>query len=75
TQSYIGFVSLASVLLWLPFVHDAYCIAEAIAVGVSMATAAGWNADDRAEIAFRWTAFEGRNIQGWANPVRSIGLG
>ncbi len=24
TQSYIGFVSLASVLLWLPFVHDAY---------------------------------------------------
>jgi len=22
-QSYIGFVSLASVLLWLPFVHDA----------------------------------------------------
>ncbi|WP_309694786.1 hypothetical protein [Sphingomonas sp. SORGH_AS_0870] len=41
-----------------------YCIGEAIAVGVSMARAAGWSADDRAEIAFRWTAFEGRKIQG-----------
>jgi len=52
-----------------------YCVAEAIAVSVSIARAAGWSADDRAEIAFRWTALEGRKIQGWAIPVRSIGLG
>ncbi len=52
-----------------------YRVAEAIAVGVSMARAAGWSADDRAGIAFRWTALDGRKVQGWANPLRSIGLG
>lgn len=52
-----------------------YRVAEAIAVGLSMARAAGWDADDCAGIAFRWTALEGRRIQGWVNPLRSFGLG
>ncbi len=52
-----------------------YRVAEAIAVGISMARAAGWSAEDSAGLAFRWNALEGRRVQGWANPLRSIGLG
>lgn len=52
-----------------------YRVTEAIAVGISMTRATGWSAEDRAGFAFRWTALEGRRIQSWANPLRSIGFG
>lgn len=51
-----------------------YRVAEAISVGIGMARATGWDADDHAGFAFRWSALAGRRIQGWANPLRSIGL-
>lgn len=52
-----------------------YRVTEAIAVGISMTRATGWSAEDRAGFAFRWTALEGRRVQSWANPLRSIGFG
>jgi hypothetical protein len=51
-----------------------YRVAEVTAIGVGMSRAMGWDSDDHAGFAFRWTALEGRRVQGWANPLRSIGL-
>lgn len=44
-----------------------YRVAETIIVAKRMARAAGWGDDDRAGIAFRWTALRGRQLRPWAN--------
>jgi hypothetical protein len=44
-------------------------VAEAIAVGLSLAKALGWDPErTRLGFAFRWTKLNGRELVGWANP-------
>ncbi|MDB5582318.1 MAG: putative transcriptional regulator [Bradyrhizobium sp.] len=50
-------------------------VAEVLAVGVSFARAAGWEEGSNAGFAFKWTGLSGRRVGGWANPMRSLGLG
>ena len=49
-----------------------YRVAEVLAVGVSMARALGWNADDTGNFAFQWTGLKGRTLSSWVNPLRWI---
>jgi hypothetical protein len=45
-------------------------VAEAIAVGLSLAKALGWESETtRLGFAFRWTKLKGRELVSWANPT------
>jgi hypothetical protein len=44
-------------------------VAEAIAVGLSIAKGLGWDEDARLGFAFRWVKLKGRQLVSWANPI------
>jgi hypothetical protein len=44
-------------------------VAEAMAVGLSLAKALGWNGEARLGFGFRWTGLSGRALNSWANPL------
>ena len=50
-------------------------VAEVIAVGVAMARALDWPEDGDAAFAFIWDGLDSRRLSGWANPLRSMGIG
>jgi hypothetical protein len=47
-------------------------ISEAIAVGISVAKALGWDSEAQLGFGFRWTRLSGRHLESWANPMVSI---
>jgi hypothetical protein len=47
-------------------------VAEAIAVGLSVARALGWDETARLGYAFKWTKLSGRALESWANPLASV---
>jgi hypothetical protein len=47
-------------------------VAEAIAVGLSLVKALGWQADARLGFGFRWTRLSGRELCSWASPLASM---
>lgn len=47
-------------------------VAEAIAVGLSISKALGWQSGATLGFAFRWTGLNGRELASWANPLVSI---
>ncbi len=47
-------------------------VAEAIAVGLSVARALDWNEDAHLGFAFKWTRLSGRTLDFWANPLVMI---
>lgn len=49
-----------------------YRVAEAIAVGLSIAKGLGWNEDARLGFAFRWAKLEERQLASWANPLAHV---
>ena len=50
-----------------------YRVAEALAVGVSMAKGLGWGpSTSTAGFAFQWTGLEGRKLDAWAWPLRLV---
>ena len=50
-----------------------YRVAEALAVGVSIARNLGWDPPDAsAGFAFRWSGLSGRKLSSWVNPSRWI---
>lgn len=51
-----------------------YRVIEAIAAGISVARAVGWDDEDKAGFAFEWSGLSGRATSTWANPLRMIGL-
>jgi hypothetical protein len=50
-------------------------VAEAIAVGLNIAKALGWEGDAKLGFAFRWTKLNGRGLASWANPLANITSG
>ena len=50
-------------------------VAEAIAVGISLAKALGWEDEARLGFCFRWTNIGGRVLASWANPMVLISDG
>jgi hypothetical protein len=49
--------------------------AEAIAVGISMVKALGWDDEAQLGFAFRWTKLRGRELCCWVNPLVHISAG
>jgi hypothetical protein len=47
-------------------------VAEAIAVGLNIAKALGWEREGKLGFAFRWTKLNGRELASWASPLSSI---
>jgi hypothetical protein len=47
-------------------------VAEAIAVGLSIGKALGWESGATLGYAFRWTRLTGRELASWVNPLVSI---
>jgi hypothetical protein len=47
-------------------------VAEAIAVGLSIAKALGWTVDARLGFGFRWIKLSGRELTPWANPLSAV---
>ena len=47
-------------------------VAEAIAVGLSIARALGFEHESRLGFAFRWTKLHGRELASWARPMVTI---
>jgi hypothetical protein len=50
-------------------------VAEAIAVGLSIAKGLGWDEDARLGFAFRWAKLKGRQLVSWANPIVHVSRG
>jgi Putative DNA-binding domain len=50
-------------------------VAEAIAVGLSIAKGLGWDEDARLGFAFHWAKLKGRNLASWAHPSVSVSGG
>jgi hypothetical protein len=50
-------------------------VAEALVVGLAMGRALEWPADGEAGFAFVWDGLSQRRLSGWANPMRSLGMG
>ena len=49
-----------------------YRVIEVLAVGISLARATGWSADDKAAFAFRWDGLNGRRLSSWVNPMHFL---
>ncbi len=47
-------------------------VAEAIAVGISVARALGWDDNAHLGFGFKWTKLSGRALESWANPMISV---
>jgi hypothetical protein len=52
-----------------------YRVAEAIAVGLSIAKGLGWDEEARLSFAFRWTKLKGRQLASWVNPIVHVSRG
>jgi hypothetical protein len=50
-----------------------YRVTEVLAVGINQARRLGWEANDTANFAFRWTGLKGRKLSSWVNAFSFAG--